>query len=749
MTRNFASPRSQCAARAALLALACAASSPALLAQRPSASGIYPHLALYNREGECGIGALVPWQGRLWVITYAPHQPKGSSDRLYEITPELELRAREESIGGTCANRLIHRESQQLFLGPYAIDREGAVRAIPFARMYGRHTGTARHLREPASKVVTATMEEGFYEIDVRTLEVRELFRDEQLEGGRKADLPGYHGKGFYSAQGRYVYANNGEHGIEALRRPEVPSGVLASWDGVAERFEIVQRAQFTEVTGPGGIEGNASDADPLWSLGFDHRSVLLMLLDGGTWHRYRLPKASHSYDGAHGWNTEWPRIRDIGTGDEWLATMHGSFFAFPRGFRANATAGLRPRSSYLKVIGDFARFGEKIAFGCDDSTANEFLNKRRAKGTLAAPPSHSNLWFVEPAKLDGFGPVLARGAVWLNDTVRANEPSDPFLRSGCERFALHLARRGPLEGRPPRITLEIDRRGDGSFEILRTVELDTEYRWLDLSDEAGVWVRLRCDRDLSGLTAFFHGSERDERGTEPAAIFAGLAPRASTTPPLGGLLLVRNGARKTLAVSTPRGAYELDEHLALTRSAEPTLAADIEAQVAVPRSVLEDDGASLLLIDDDGRRWRLPRGPEAATRAAHVLFPRVAREVATERDLFHAGGTFYELPAENAGGFAKMRPIATHAFDLHDFTSYRGLLVLSGVRGDAIASEHLVKSNDGAAALWIGALDDLWQLGKPRGFGGPWRDSAVAADVPSDPFLMSGFDAKRLRLEA
>ena len=48
-------------------------------------SGIYPSLAFYNNEGECGTGAVVPWAGLLWVISYGPHLPKGSSDKLYEI----------------------------------------------------------------------------------------------------------------------------------------------------------------------------------------------------------------------------------------------------------------------------------------------------------------------------------------------------------------------------------------------------------------------------------------------------------------------------------------------------------------------------------------------------------------------------------------------------------------------------------------------------------------------------------------
>ena len=59
-------------------------------------SGIYPHLASFNEENECGTGAVVPWADRLWVMTYAPHRPSGSTDKLYEITPDLQLIIRPE-----------------------------------------------------------------------------------------------------------------------------------------------------------------------------------------------------------------------------------------------------------------------------------------------------------------------------------------------------------------------------------------------------------------------------------------------------------------------------------------------------------------------------------------------------------------------------------------------------------------------------------------------------------------------------
>ena len=113
-------------------------------------------------------------------------------------------------------------------------------------------------------------------------------------------------------------------------------------------------------------------------------------------------------------------------------------------------------------------------------------------------------------------------------------------------------------------------------------------------------------------------------------------------------------------------------------------------------------------------------------------------------------GGTFYELPAENAGGFAKARAIATHRSQVYDYCTWRGLFVISGVDPAAVeAGEHFVKSDDGKAALWVGVADDLWKIGKPVGVGGPWLATAVKAGVPSDPYIVTGFDKKQVAIIA
>jgi hypothetical protein len=727
------------------LALALAVSAPAAESFPPHFSGIYPHLSFFNEENECGTGAIVSWMDRLWVITYAPHMPKGSSDKLYEIDRDLNLTVRPESIGGTAANRMIHRESSQLFIGPYAIDADRNVRAIPYTTMFGRHTGNARHLNDPANKIYYATMEEGFYEVDVKTLELRTLFFDEQRQGTPKADLPGYHGKGFYSGQGRVVYANNGEHGGEAQRNPFVASGVLAQWDGSVGAWGVVRRNQFTEVTGPGGIQGNPHpDQDPIWSMGWDARSLILMCLDGGTWHRYRLPKASHSYDGAHGWNTEWPRIREIGEGSDFLMTMHGMFWHFPRSFSAGNTAGIAPRSTYLKVVGDFCRWGDQVVLGCDDTAKSEFLNKRKAKGQIAAPQSQSNLWFVRPEQLDSFGPLIGRGAVWLDDAVTPNEASEPYLFSGFRKRAVHL-----VTDAKTTLTFEIDPTGKGEWTTLATKEVEG-YAWHSFEDDApGIWIRVRSSAPLTNATVWFTYGGEEARA--PTAKFDGLA-KAGDRNVTGGIVRARGENKRDLHFASEAGLYALDAQARLTRVEDEQAEAWLKKNAAIPdrKGVLEIDAASVLYLDDTGKRFRLPKGDAAFDTPGPLGWGRLCREIATERDLFNCHGTFYELPAENAGGFARVRPVSTHNLRLSDYCSYRGLMVISGVNPDfETENPHLIRSDDGKTALWVGAIDDIWELGKPVGKGGPWKESAVEVGVPSDPYLMTGYDRKTVRLSS
>ena len=737
------------------LVFACAVVFTLAAAAEPAArsiAGIYPQLTCANQEGECGIGAVVPWAGRLWVITYAPHQPAGSSDKLYEITPDFQQRIFPGSVGGTPANRMIHPESNQLFIGPYCIDAKGTVRTIAPKAMYGRLTGTARHLFEPARKVYFATMEEGLYEVDVDSLAVICLIRDGNAQAppqGVVSKLPGYHGKGLYAGQQRVVYANNGERHPDVSRDPTIPSGALAEWTGLGD-WQLVRRNQFTEVTGPGGIRGSNDPDSPIWTLGWDARSVILGLLEAGQWHFYRLPKGSHSYDGSHGWNTEWPRIREIGETDL-LATMHGTFWRFPASFSRHASGGIEPRSNYLKVVGDFCRWQDRVVLGCDDSAKSEFMNTRPFKARHAGPrQSNSNLWFIEPARLDRLGPALGRGSVWLREDLAAGAVSEPFLFSGYDHRQLAITH---MSADPVTFVLEVDRSGTDTWEMLEEVTVPaagTIFRHFSAT-EAAAWIRLRAVEAAQQVTAHFHYRDQDQRTPANGSLFAGIAAAAEQPQRFG---LMRSLSAETLgsvAATTSDGSdatyYELNQSLKLVPRADPTAASRLFNDVAQPADSYTVDDVSAVLVEG-GRRYRLPIGAVVSSNPTNYGRARVCREVATERDLLNVAGSFYELPARNAGGVAKLRPIATHNLAVHDFCSHNGLLLLTGLDADT-ATDRIIRSADGKAAVWAGVVDDLWQLGKPRGKGGPWRQTWVQAGVPSDPYLMTGYDRKQVALSA
>ena len=318
---------------------------------------------------------------------------------------------------------------------------------------------------------------------------------------------------------------------------------------------------------------------------------ILAVTTNGSAWTYYRLPKGSHCYDGAHGWNTEWPRIRDVGFGDgTYLATMHGTFWKFPKDFSPARPDGIRPLSTYLKVIGDFCRWQDRIVFGCDDQAKNEFLGKRTLKKDAPKRDrSQSNLWFVKPEELTTFGPPSGEGWVWLGEDVRKGDVSDPFLWTdgyGVREFSFR----------------------DGAGKTV-------EYELLHEGD----WVRVKALADAKGAEAHF-----------------------------------------TYGPSRP---------------------------AALPKY----DGFVEVYDDYSKKTYRFPNVNGDRT--------VICREVATERDLLYAGGVFYEVPADNAGGFAVLRPIALADELVRSIEAKLGLVYING---KPMAVDSLWKNGTAAQTYWL-----------------------------------------------
>jgi hypothetical protein len=156
------------------------------------------------------------------------------------------------------------------------------------------------------------------------------------------------------------------------------------------------------------------------------------------------------------------------------------------------------------------------------------------------------------------------------------------------------------------------------------------------------------------------------------------------------------------------------------------------------------DNASALLrLLTDDGwKTYRLPKGTRAEDHYAAPEWTRV-REVEHSRLLMDCHGLFYELDRHGYGDeIWEISPIARHLRVVPDFCSYAGLLVLGGFQNTGRNPNGQAQSG-----LWFGKTDDLWDWGKPQGRGGPWWEDEVDAGVPSDPYLIRGFDEKLLHL--
>jgi hypothetical protein len=675
-------------------------------------SGVYPHLGVLGGD-ECGIGTLVPFAGKLWFNWYG----SGGGGELYSVDDALGLKCHLRGVSGL-GDRMIHPETNQLFISGCVVDANGNARKLEGCRF--RCTAVARHLTDPANKVFLYGMEGHLAEVDVHTGKGTILCRVQDK------GVTGAHGKGGYSGQGRLVVANNGGR------------GGLAEWDGKADKWTLLEEKQFTDVTSPGGIRGPAAD-DPLWTVGWDAKSVILKVCDKGRWHTYRLPKASYTHDAGHGWFTEWPRIRET-AGGRFLLDHHGMFYDFPKDFRPGRTGGLRPIATHLRMVSDWCTWNGRLVMCHDDASV-------LSSGGLTTQ-SQSNLWFGSEEELRSFGKPAGWGGPWVNDEVKAGEFSDPMLVAGFEKRVLHLGNKGKADAT---FTLQVDVEGDGRWKDYRQVKVPAAgYAYhIFPPDFRGQWARLKSDVDCTAVAYFhFSSSGGPADGKERAEMFASLATAGKAEPRCEGTMLHRAKSEMldfaavgvdAQGAAADVGHYEMNMRMEMRPGEAPNAKAPASrpARAAKPgRTGSDADGYLLPGFEADS--------PYAAA-AAKGWRGRETRTVITERSLGNVDGTFYEVP--HSGGIRRARPVATHGRMISDYCCWRGLLVLAGTRAGARSDGHYFASGDGKAGLWFGKFDDLWQMGKPRGLGGPWKRTAIRADEPSAAYMMTNYDRKTLEL--
>lgn len=444
-------------------------------------SGVIPSLAMtadHFPRTEAGTGALMPWANRLWVVTYVAHmQGTGSGTGLYEIDNNLQLKKHPASVVGTYANRLIHTPSMQLAIGPYLIDTMGNVRLIEAFKRH-RLAATMTHLTDPANKLYYLAMEGEFFEVDVRTLEVTQLFQlmDELKEP--KGSKP--HFKSGFTAHGRVVVANN-SYNTEDYNG-EWSAGRLAEWDGKGE-WKILEETAFTEVWSAGSF------GQPMIATGWDNISVIMRVFINGEWKRYRLPKGSRTFDQTS--CTEWMRVREVET-ERALMDCHGLFYEIGMHTYGDELWAIKPVSSHLRVIPDFCSWRGMLVFGGNQATPMKFGPQDR---NPLAGQSQAGLWFGKTDDLWSFGKPKGYGGVWYQTEVTAGQTSDPYLMNGFDKKSVHLYHNSD---EPVEFTIQTDFLGNGDFRTFEKLVVEPgAYVHYEFPDAyAAQWMRFAVDRD-------------------------------------------------------------------------------------------------------------------------------------------------------------------------------------------------------------------------------------------------------------
>jgi len=464
-------------------------------------------------------------------------------------------------------------------------------------------------------------------------------------------------------------------------------------------------------------------------------------VLDKGNWHTFLLPKATYNNDPTHGWFTEWPRIREIHNG-KFMMDMHGMFYDFPPTFSASNTAGLKPISSHLRYIPDFMHWNGKIVLATDETSI---------QGNPLAGQPQSNLWFGKFSELANWGPATGYGAIWLKDSVKARQASLPYLFNGFDQRMMHVVNHS---NKPVKVNMQVDKSGNRRWEHFKSLTIPANAYRYHIFDEnlQAEWLRL-IPETKGVLTASLHYTDENLHDPTPEkTLFQGLAA-SNYSGKVSHAKLYSNHDNFNLTLfegeiengqfKNPQ-AWELDK-FDFTFSKGT---ADTTAEKVLENEVIWSEDAASVLLHTPQDTLRLPRGRGSYSPRAM----RNLRELESERLMANIHGTFYEVPLLRVGEpprYSMLRPVATHNRQISDYNTWNGLLAISGVRLDQTQSRHIFTHKNGKVAIWLGAIDDLWQLGKPRGKGGVWKNTKVRAGERSHKFLMTGYDQKSVSLEA
>jgi hypothetical protein len=436
-------------------------------------SGVFPHLAQIADFGpprsEIGIGCLMPWLGKLYVLNYNSHRRRtGTGVGLRVIEPDLSMQKHPAAVDGTYANRMVHTPSSQLIIGPHVIDTQHNVRTVE-SLIDIRICGTSPHLTDPKNLVYMLGMEGELFELNVHTLDCKQIVDLQKELSTEREGL--VHFKDCFTNSGRLIVCSN-EY-MDADFEGKRSQGRLAEWKGSGS-WTILERKPFV------GLGAITTFGGTTFAIGWDQASAILSVHTAAndTWTRYRLPKASHCFD--HKWQTEWPRIRSV-EHERLLLDCHGMFYEVSPHAYANRVWGVRPISTHLSVVPDFCTWRGMLVLGSDNAS-HDF------GGNLTTAEPQSGIWMGKFDDLWKLGKPRGWGGPWWAEPVKAGVPSDPYLMTGFDHKCLEIRHNA---GKPIRFDIQLDMLGHGTFSHYKTVEATNNVIDVFPTGLGAHWLRL------------------------------------------------------------------------------------------------------------------------------------------------------------------------------------------------------------------------------------------------------------------
>lgn len=368
---------------------------------------------------EAGIGAVVPWAGKLWFNTYPAENTLESRVGLWSMDTDLRVTKERESSVTSAARIIVKR---RLFISWFVISSTGVIsditgfspdmRPAGYAAFYGDNT-----------YVWALSMKGEIWRITADPPYTATLVADNSaLNLGSTQP----HGKAIWASGGWLYFALNADGG-----------GRLARYNPDTEVTELLAPDDWPWIEVSGSYDGQGGDSRLFYAVGHDLKSIRFwMFRSSGSPAKFRLPLPSRQQ--LDGWQHEWMRIRQVET-ERFLMDAYGGFYQLSIATSNRSSNGfplVEPVSNHARTVTDFTSWNGYLVLASNQNTPQAGDPPKYP----TAGQSDSGLLLTTTDALWSYGKPHGEGLWYDNEAVTAGAMSEPMLIRGYEKRSLFVS---------------------------------------------------------------------------------------------------------------------------------------------------------------------------------------------------------------------------------------------------------------------------------------------------------------------